>query len=68
MSRTWEERVRALAKRSGSPEALAVELGVSFYSIHNWMKGKNKPSPMAQVQIEKLEANGQKKKEKIVSI
>ncbi len=60
MSRTWDERVRALAKKSGSPEALAVAMGVSFYSIYNWMKGKNRPSPMAQALIAKLEENGQK--------
>ena len=37
-----------------SREELARRLGISFFTILRWEKGKTKPSPMAQKLLERL--------------
>ena len=56
MSRSWVERIKALAaKRNGSFEQLAVDLGVGFETVVRWKRGNHKPSRLARQRIEELE-------------
>ncbi len=55
MSRSWSERIKRLIQEKGSIEAVASELGVSFYSVLRWKQGAHKPSKLAQKQIVELE-------------
>lgn len=50
----WDARIKALVRNHGSPEAVAVEIGVSYPSIVRWTKGW-KPSRLAQSRIVELE-------------
>lgn len=58
--KTWKGRIEALEKAVGSPEGLAVELGVSYATIYRWTQGKSIPSPLAQRKIETLEKRMEK--------
>ncbi len=49
-----ESLIVQFRKLEWSYEKIAVELGVSFNTVCNWMAGRNEPSPMAMDRIEKL--------------
>jgi transcriptional regulator with XRE-family HTH domain len=50
----WAALVEALVKRHGTPEAVAVALGVSFLTVQRWRQGKNAPSRLAQQALKRL--------------
>ena len=50
------ERIRALADRLGSLEALAVALDVSFYTVKKWAKGKFSPDKRNAKALDEVEA------------
>lgn len=58
--KTWKSRIEALEKSAGSPEDLAVQLGVSYATIYRWKQGKTAPSPLAQQKIESMEKRVEK--------
>ena len=51
----WPKRIEALIEKVGGLEALAVKLGVSWFSVRGWRNGEHEPSRMAARQIEILE-------------
>ena len=51
----WPRRIKALVKKAGSMEALAVILKVSYYTISRWQTGANVPRRIAQSEIERIE-------------
>ena len=53
--KTWKSRIEALEKLAGSPEELAVQIGVSYATIYRWKQGKSTPSPLAQSKIASME-------------
>lgn len=52
---TWQQRVKALLERYGSREALAVALGVSYFTVMRWEVGRFAPDRRSQGAIERLE-------------
>ena len=47
--------IRAIRKVLGlTQEQLARELGVSWASVTNWERGRNKPSPLAAYRLEQI--------------
>lgn len=54
-TKTWAERVEALVQKLGSREAVAVKLGVSYFTVMRWASGAHTPSPLAAANIEALE-------------
>lgn len=55
LSRSWSDRIKKLIQEKGSIEAVAAELGVTFYSVLRWRNGAHRPSKLAQKQIVELE-------------
>ncbi len=51
----WHERIKALALKEGGLEKLAVDLGVSFFTVIRWRDGIHKPSRLAQHRIKEFE-------------
>lgn len=60
-SETWADRVEKLIEQYGGREALAVALGVSYYTVARWATGAHEPSRIAQTLLEKLEKKEAKK-------
>ncbi|MGB3534775.1 MAG: helix-turn-helix transcriptional regulator [Microcoleaceae cyanobacterium] len=53
MTQNTSDLILQMRKRLGlSQERLAVELGVSFYTVNRWERGHTKPSRLAWVSIE----------------
>ena len=50
------ERIRALADRLGSLEALAVALDVSFYTVKKWVRGQFSPDKRNAKALDEVEA------------
>jgi DNA-binding transcriptional regulator YiaG len=51
---TIKELFRLAQDNGLSQERLARLLGVSLYTVYRWKTGKNKPSFLAQTQIERV--------------
>lgn len=49
-------RIKALADRLGSLEALAVALDVSFFTVHRWIKGRFGPDKRNSKALDRLES------------
>ena len=54
MPEELREQVRILVQRYGSYEALAHEIGVSWVTVHRWVKGKTNPSKLATRRIKEV--------------
>ena len=57
----WAQRTAALIKKHGSVEAVAAEMGVSYFTVLRWRKGSSVPSPLAQAKFVELEQMATKK-------
>lgn len=51
---SWDEIVTKLAAARGGLESLAVELGVSYFTVYRWSRGINIPSRMGQDKLRQL--------------
>lgn len=54
-TKPWDRRVKTLVEKKGGLEALAAELGMSYFTVLRWTKGTNKPSSLAQKELERIE-------------
>ena len=50
------KRIKVLADRLGSLEALAVALDVSFFTVHRWVKGRFSPDKRNRKALDEVEA------------
>ena len=59
--------IRAIRKALElTQEQLARDLGVSWSSVNNWERGRNKPSPLAAYRLELIKSRLPKKISKII--
>lgn len=60
--RGWKERIQILVKNFGSREAVAKEVGVSYWAVVSWLTRGIKPIPLVQKRVRQIELEGRKKK------
>ena len=54
MSENIRATIEDLVKLYGGYESLAREIGVSWVTVHRWVKGRTNPSPLAARRIQEL--------------